>query len=158
VRPVNTDLIAGLLALAVTIVFWQAREAWTPLSATWPNAILTFMFICSLALLAKAFIGPEKSPLFAEGDRRRMVVAALALVAWGLGIRYIGFVTSSVVVFAFLWWYMSRAVAQTDDEAEPPSGVLDYARALGMILVIVGLFYTVFTRYLHVPLPRGLLF
>ena len=156
-RSFNTDLIAGLLGLAVTIVFWQAREPWLPLSATWPNAILTFMLICSLALLAKAFVGPERLPLFAEGDRRRMVVAVAALLAWVLGVRYIGFVTTSVVVFAFLWWYMSHAVAQADDEAEAPSGVLDYARSMAIILVIVSWFYFVFTRYLHVPLPRGLL-
>jgi hypothetical protein len=156
-RAANTDIIAGVLGLVVTAIFWQSREPWMPLSATWPNAILAFMLICSLALVAKGVVRPERLPLFQEGDRQRMLVAAAALVAWGLGVRYVGFVVASAVMFTFLWWYISHAVAATDKEAEPPSGVLDYARAMAIILVIIALFYVIFTRYLHVPLPRGLL-
>lgn len=157
-RAANTDLVAGLGGLALTGVFWQARGDWSQLTATWPDAILWFMLICSLALVAKAVVSPERLPLFSEGDRRRMVVAAATLVAWGLAVHYVGFVTSSVVVFAFLWWYMSHAVAETDEAAEPPAGLFDYARALVVVLIIVAVFYTVFTRTLQVPLPRGLLY
>jgi hypothetical protein len=156
-RAANTDLIAGLIGLVVAAIFWQAREPWSQLSATWPNAILVFMFICSLVLVAKSFVRPERLDLFAEGDRQRMLASAAALLVWVLGVRYIGFVVSSVAVFAFLWWYMSHAVARTDPEAKMPSGVLDYARSLVVILLIIGAFYLVFTRYLYVPLPRGLL-
>jgi hypothetical protein len=152
----NTDLIAGIIGLAVTILFWQAREPWMPLTAVWPNAILVFMLISSVALLIKAFVKPHREAVFAEGSRVRMVVATAALFAWGLGVLYLGFAVTSVVVFLFFWWYVSHAVAETEEEAEAPR-VLDYVKALVIIVATVGIFYFIFSHYLHVPLPRGVL-
>jgi hypothetical protein len=87
----------------------------------------------------------------------RLAVAALALVAWVLGVRYIGVVVSSLTVFTFLWWYMSRRWPAPIRGMRSSSSVLDYARALAIILIIIGASYPVCTRYLYVPLPRGLL-
>jgi hypothetical protein len=154
---VNTDLLAGIGGLAVTIVFWLSREPWMPLTAVWPNAILVFMLLCSLALIAKAFVKPERELLFVEGSRARMVVTTVALLVWGFGVVYVGFAVSSVLVFFFLWWYVGHAVAEIDADVEAPQRVLDYLKAGAVILVTVGVFYFIFSYYLYVPLPRGIL-
>jgi hypothetical protein len=153
-RAVNTDLVAAILGLVITTIFWQAREPWMPLSATWPNAILVFMLLCSLALLAKAFVDPVREPLFAEGNRPRMLVIMVALVVWGLALPRIGFVIASVLFFYFIWWFVNYAVSRTRG-AETTTGWFDHARALTVSVLLVLAFYFVFRRYLHVPLPRG---
>jgi hypothetical protein len=152
----NTDLIAGVIALAITVVFGVAREDWTPLSAHWPNAILVFMLLCSLFLLGRAFVKPQRAALFDEGSRTRMLVAALALLVWGLGLEYAGFIVTSIVVFYFFWWYISRAVMQVEGDT---SGMrlFDHGRAIVVIVLVVASFHYVFTRFLYVPLPKGLL-
>lgn len=156
-RAVNTDLVAGILGLVITAVFWQAREPWTPLTATWPNAILVFMLLCSLALLVKARFSPVREPLFAEGNRLRMLIIMAALLVWGLALPRMGFVVSSVVLFFFIWWFVNYAVTRTSG-TEASTGWFDYARALTISVVLVLAFYFVFRRFLYVPLPRGLWF
>lgn len=158
-RAVNTDLIAAVLGLVITAVFWQAREPWMPLSATWPNAILVFMLLCSLALLAKAWLDPMREPLFAEGSRWRMLVTMLALLVWGLALPRLGFIIASVLFFHFIWWFVNRAVNRTEAAdagiAPAPTSLFDHGRALAVGLVLVLGCYFLFRRFLHVPLPRG---
>lgn len=158
-RAVNTDLVAAVLGLVITAIFWQAREPWMPLSATWPNAILGFMLLCSLALLIKAFVSPMREPPFAEGSRWRMLVIAVVLVIWGLALPRLGFIIASVLAFHFIWWFVNRAVTRTaanDAGTDPvPTTLFDHGRALGVSLVLVLAFYFVFRRFLYVPLPRG---
>lgn len=151
----NTDVIAASVGLAITAVFWQAREPWTPLSAQWPNAILVFMLLCSLALLIKAFVRPTREPLFAEGNRLRMLIIMALLIVWGLALPRLGFIISSVLLFFGIWWFVNHAVSRTRG-AETRIGWFDYVRALGISMLLVGAFYYVFRHYLYVPLPRGL--
>jgi hypothetical protein len=156
VTKVNTDIVAGLVGLIIAGIFWQARENWMPLSATWPNTILAFMLIFSLMLFVKAFVSPERDVLLAEGSPARMVVTVAALVVWALGVRYAGFAVASFVVFMFLWWYVGEAEAAEAGEASR-RGPIHYLRAAIITAVIIGLFYVTFTRVLFVPLPRGAL-
>lgn len=157
-RAVNTDLIAGLLGLGFTLLFFLARENWMPLSAAWPNTILGFLLIFSLALLGKAVLAPQHWEIFREGSRRRILVAVASLIAWGLGVHYLGFASASFVVFMFLWWYVGHAVAETEGTPEAaPSTVTAYLRAAVVTAAVIGVFYVIFTRMLYVPLPGGLL-
>jgi hypothetical protein len=155
-RTYNTDLIVGLVTLAITVTFGLAREPWTPLSAHWPNAILVFMLLCALYLLGRAFLRPQRAALFDEGSRVRMTICVVALLVWALGLEYAGFIVMSIVMFYFFWWYLSRAVMQVEEDA---SGLrlFDHGRAIVIIVLLVVSFHYVFTRFLYVPLPKGLL-
>lgn len=155
-RTYNTDLIAGIGALALAIVFGMAREPWTPLSARWPNAILVFMIACALFLLIRAFIKPERAALFDEGSRVRMTVTIILLLVWASLISHLGFFVTSVLVFYGFWWYVTRAAKQVERDTSPIS-LIAYVRAVGMIILLVGSFHYVFTKFLFVPLPRGIL-
>lgn len=155
-RKFNTDLISGVVALGIATIFGLAREPWTPLSSRWPNTILVFIIICGAFLLVRAFIKPERAALFDEGSRVRMVVSVVLLLLWASLIKFAGFFVTSVVVFYVFWWYVSRA-ARAADGNTGGLGPLAHARAAAVIVLLVGCFYYVFTTFLFVPLPRGLL-
>lgn len=155
-RSFNTDLIAGIGGLVFAAVFGLAREPWTPLSARWPNAILVFIILCAVFLLVRAFIKPERNPIFDEGSRVRMVVTVVLLLVWASLIEYLGFLVTSVLVFYAFWWYLARAAKKVEGD-ESGLGAIAYVRALAIIVVLVGSFHYVFTKFLFVPLPRGFL-
>jgi magnesium-transporting ATPase (P-type) len=149
-KGVNTHLISGSIGLAVCLIFWFARGNLSPFSLMFPNAVLLIIATVSAALVVVGLRRPEMQPLFAEGSRRRLIVTALTLLFWFFAIGLVGFFTASVVAFSFLVWYLASA-----NHRVGPSRL-----ALWVVIVAaeVGFFYLVFTRLLHVPLPRGLFF
>lgn len=155
-KTYNTDLIAGIGALAIAVVFGMAREPWTPLSARWPNAILVFILACAVFLLVRAFIKPERGAIFDEGSRARMMVSVVLLLVWASLLSYLGFFVTSVLVFYCFWWFVTRAAKVVEGDSTP-IGVIAYVRAVAMIVLLVGSFHYVFTKFLYVPLPRGIL-
>jgi membrane protein implicated in regulation of membrane protease activity len=154
-KTYNTDLIVGIGGLVVTGVFGYAREPnWTPLSSHWPNAILVFLLLSSLFLLVRAFIKPERSALFDEGSRLRMVGIVALLFLWAFGVQTLGFVVASVVAFYVIWLYVGRAVIQVEGDQQGLT-VFSHLRSLAVIGIMVGGFYYIFTKFLFVPLPKG---
>lgn len=149
-RRLNTTLVSGLLGLLIAAVFWFSREDLSRLSIIFPRAVLLIMAVVSLALVIRGLMKPDSSPIFAEGDNRRILVTGATLFAWVLAIPRLGFIVTSVTTFTFLTWYLAVA-----------SRPVSLAR-LGVWLVIVIVevtgFYLIFTRLLHVPLPRGVFF
>lgn len=150
-RPWNSDLVGGGLGLALAIAFWFARETnWSFWSAVFPNVMIVVIAVLSVLLLVKGFVAPTMLPLFADGDRGRMAVTALLLMAWGFAFSWLGALASSAIAFAALTAYLGR-----QHIAPSPRSLLTLAGAIAVELMA---FYLVFTRVLHVPLPRGLLF
>lgn len=150
-RARNSDLIGGTLGLTLAIAFWLAREGnWSFWSAVFPNVMIVVIAVLSVLLLVKGFVAPAMLPLFAEGDRGRMALTALLLMAWGFAFSWLGALASSAIAFVVLTTYLGRRHIT-------PSlrGVLTLSVAIAIELIA---FYLVFTRVLHVPLPRGLLF
>ncbi len=147
-RAVNTDLLSGVVGLAITALFYFARGNVGMLSSVFPNAILLFMLFFSVALLVKGFIRPEMMALF-EGERLdRIAVVGGVLFAWVLGMRYLGFVVSSTLAFLVITLFMARMNRKVS--------VANIGVWLGIIIVEVVALYLVFSRVLFVPLPRGI--
>ncbi len=149
-REVNTHLISGLIGLAIAAVFWMRRGRLSDLSAMFPDTVLIILAVVSVALIVMGFVKPEMRALFTEGDRPRMVVTAVTILAWILAIPRLGFFVSSFLAFAFLTWYLARAQRRVSLPTFLLWLVIDAA--------VVGAFYFVFTRYLHVRLPQGMFF
>lgn len=150
-KPVNSDLIGGITGLLLAIAFWLARENnWSFWSAVFPNVIIIIIAVLSAILLLKAWLAPAMLPLFQEGSRTKMVVTAVLLIAWSFAFSRLGTLTSSFIGFVVLALYLSRGTAKLG------------ARELlvGSVIVVteLAIFYFLFTRVLHVPLPRGVLF
>ncbi|HDR16323.1 MAG TPA: hypothetical protein ENN79_12730, partial [Desulfobacteraceae bacterium] len=100
-------------------------------------------------LVIRSFMKADRSDLFSEGSNRRVIVTALHFFAWGIAIGYVGFFVSSVLVISSLVYYLALANRRVS---------LKVMTGWVMIVIFeVGFFYLIFTRLLHIPLPRGFL-
>ena len=146
-KKVNTDLIAGIFGLAVSAFFWLSIEEISRLSIMFPEAMVVIMGLVSLGLVIKAFVRPDKQPIFAEGSNLRVVVVGLLLFLWVIAIPWLGFFVSSVLAMGAVTYFLARARNQ-----------VSMGRLAGWLVIIsaeIGFFYYIFTRLLHVPLPEG---
>jgi hypothetical protein len=121
----------------------------TRMSRIFPKAMILIMFCVSAILVIKGFLKPERRNLFAEGSNRRVIVTALHFFAWGVAIPHVGFFVSSVVVISSLVYYLALANRQVSLKV--------MARWVVIVIFEVGIFYFIFTKFLHIPLPGGFL-
>lgn len=150
-KPVNSDLIGGVLGLVLAGAFFLAREAnWSFWSAVFPNVVIAIIATLSTLLVVKAFVRPAMLPLFAEGSPRNMIVVAVVLLAWSVAFSRLGTLVSSFLGFAVLALYLARGTA--------PLGARRLVVGILVIATELAVFYVIFTRVLNVPLPRGVLF
>jgi hypothetical protein len=151
IKNINTDLAAGAFGSVISVLFWFSIEAdIMPLSIMFPRAMILIMALISMLLVIKGFITPVRRDLFDEGSNRRVVMTALFFFAWVIAISFLGFFVSSVLAISAMVYYLARARRRV------ALGV--FAAWLAVVVGEVALFYLIFTRLLHVPLPKGLLF
>ena len=149
-KGVNTDLIAGVTGLLITGVFWFSIEFdISNLSIMFPKAVILIMALVSAALTVKGFVRASIKEIFSEGSNIRAMVTGAAFFAWGIAINYVGFFVTSVTAIVAIACYLALARRKIT----PGLIVLWVVVAL----VEVTFFYLIFTRLLHVPLPRGIL-
>lgn len=148
-KEVNTDLISGLLGLILTGVFYFSTEDISFLSIVFPSYLTYILGVISVSLLIKAWMKPAKRPIFTDGNNVRVIVIGATLLVWWMAIRIIGFFTASVLVMMFIVCYLALVQRRLTAKA-----------VFLWTLIVVGevsLFYLIFTRVLHVPLPKGFL-
>lgn len=156
----NTHFLVALTGITVFVVFWFAQdENWNRPSAAWPETILYGIAILSAILVIQGFILRKRDDnIFAEGSKKRMFIACLALLAWSLLIYGLGFVVGSVFAFAVMAFY----VATVEKKVSPDTTMnMTPGRAIFwcvIFLVEVLVLYYVFAKVLLVPLPEGLFF
>lgn len=149
-KAVNSDLIGGVLGLVLAATFWFAREGnWSFWSAVFPNVIIVIIAVLSGLLLLKGLLGPAMLPLFQDGSRRKMLVTAVLLLVWSFAFSRLGTLASSFLGFTVLALYLGGGTTL---------GAKKLLIGAGVILAELAVFYLLFTRVLHVPLPRGVLF
>lgn len=147
----NSDLIGGTVGLVLAVAFWYSREGnWSYWSAVFPNVMIVIIAALSIMLLIKGFVAPAMLPLFAEGNRTKMALTAILLIAWGFAFSWLGTLASSFIGFAVLTVYLGR-----EQEPFTPKRLLMVAL---IVVAEIAAFYLIFTRVLHVPLPGGVLF
>ena len=150
IKNANTDLTAGIVGLAVTAAFWfSLDQEMTRLSIVFPKAMIRIMGCISAILVIKGILKPERSDLFSEGSNVRVIVTVAHFFAWGVAISYVGFFVSSVVAISSLVYYLALAGRRVSAKL-----------MAGWFMIVcfeVAFFYLIFTRLLHVPLPRGVL-
>jgi hypothetical protein len=146
--PMNSDMAGGILGLTLSALFWLSREEWTFWSAVFPNLTLAVLALLSAALIVKGLVRPEMRPLLADGNRTRIVVTALLLLAWAFALPRVGTLLSGAVAFYGLTVYLASAT-------RPVTARLALRWAV-VVTVELGLLYLIFARVLGVPLPRGI--
>lgn len=148
-QNVNTDLIAAIIGFSVMGMFWGARKDVGHLSIMFPNALLILIGIFSTILLAKAFIKADRDAIFSNGNQLRIIGTGAFLIVWVLGIMYIGFLTTSLIVFPVMVCYLASA------RQKFTLAKIAIWSAISCCEVL--LFYFIFSKFLQVPLPTGIL-
>lgn len=143
----NTDALGGLLGLGLTLLFWFGRGSWSPLSAMFPNTVLLTMGALSIGLLVQAALRREVRPVFAEGNRTRIVVTAVALLVWVWSIRTLGFYLAGLIFFGGLTLYIASA-----SRTLTARNVVVWT---GIVAAELALLYVLFVNLLSVRLPAG---
>jgi len=149
-RRANTDLLSGIIGLAIAGVFWWGRGEVGRLSVMFPNTLLILLAAFSAALIVKGLVRPDRRSIFSEGDRGKIIGTCAILFVWVVAISYIGFFLSSVAGF----WGMACFLASSRRKVTPVLA----AKWLCIVVVEVTFFYLVFAKLLYVPLPKGILF
>jgi hypothetical protein len=149
-RRANTDLLGGIIGLAIAGVFWWGRGDVGRLSIMFPHALLVLLAAFSVALVVKGLIRPERRSIFAEGDRGKIIGTCAILYVWVIAIPYIGFFLASVAGF----WVLTCYLATSRHKVTP----LLAAKLFCVVLAEVTFFYLVFAKLLYVPLPTGAFF
>ena len=102
----------------------------------------------SIGLLIQSLVRRELHPVFAEGNRTRIVATAVTLLIWIWSMRYLGFYLSGLIFFTALTLYIASASQRIT------------ARQVAIWIVIVAVeltaLYLIFTNLLAVRLPAGI--
>ena len=149
IKNANSDLW-GCIGLALSVAFWfSIDEEIMHLSIMFPKAMIAIMALISILLLIKGILKAERQDIFNVGSNRRVIITALIFFGWGVAITYLGFFVSSVLAILAQAWYLALARRKVT----LPTLALWLVVAAGE----VAFFYLIFTRLLHVPLPKGIL-
>ena len=143
----NTDLIGGILMLAVAAFFqFHMDPDFTPLASYFPERLIVCMTVLGLALLIKAHVRPMYMDRFIYKLNAPVVFTILVGLAWVFLLEWIGFVISSIAaIFIILYRFEPRA-------KRTPARVAKMAAiAVGEVAVI----YIVFVKLLYVTMPTG---
>lgn len=152
IRNVNTDLVAGVVGIGITTVFWFSIDPEIMrLSIMFPKAMIAILAMISAALVVRGFTrGAERRDIFDVGSNVRVLVTGIFFFGWGIAISYLGFFVSSVAAISLQALYLALARRR-----------VTVAVFLLWVLIAAGevtFFFLIFTRLLHVPLPTGWLF
>lgn len=136
-----------LASVMIAIAFgalWFSRDM-SIMASVFPRSIATVVLIFSVALLVRAFVSRPTLPVAEPGSVGRRLGLIAVLLVWGLSLRWLGFIASSLLCAgALVWlahyhaWTLRRVVA--------------YALVL---MAIIAFFYVLFAVVLNVPLPVG---
>lgn len=149
------DIVAGTLTLLIVVLFWSRRDYSSPLSGMFVDPLLVALAVLGLFLLSRAlYVLRSERGGTARGQgaeealrpmRAGLVIAIM--VAWVLAVEPLGFALSGVLFFFGLTRLMRN------ESGGWRGVVVDSGAALGTVLVL----YVVFTEFLEVRLPGGLL-
>ncbi len=138
---VITELMSGAFGMALAVVFWLNKGNVGFLSAVFPETVLVLLAGLSAILILRGLIAGEPTTLDL-GSAMPVIAAVVIMGLWWLGIRYVGFVTTSVPLFAGLALMMKRRAG--------PISLRDVLVAVAVAVVVVGGFFWVFTEVLGV--------
>jgi len=146
----NTDLIGGIIVLAVAAFFqFYMDPDFTPLAAYFPKRLIACTAILGVALLIKAYVRPTYMDSFVSKLNAPVVFTIIVGLAWVLLLEWIGFIlTSLLAIFAILYRLEPKA-------KRTPARVVKLA---AIAAVEVAVIYVVFVRLLYVTMPEGRLF
>ncbi len=149
-REVNTDIVAGVIGMLLTAVFFFGLEDVSWMSIIFPETIVYLMAFISGLLILKGFVNPSRRPIFNVGSNTRWIVTGVLFFLWVLVMPVIGFFVSTVVFMTAIVAYLASA--------RMPLTIVKFIVWVPIVIAEVTFFYLIFTKVLYVPLPEGMFF
>ncbi|MEE4263325.1 MAG: tripartite tricarboxylate transporter TctB family protein [Desulfobacteraceae bacterium] len=149
-REVNTDIIAGVIGMILTAVFFFGLEDVSWMSIIFPETIVYLIALISGLLILKGFVNPSRRPIFNVGSNTRWIVTGILFFLWVLVMPVIGFFVSTVVFMTAIVAYLASA--------RMPLTIMKFIVWVPIVIAEVTFFYLIFTKVLYVPLPEGMFF
>ena len=145
----RADRIAALVLLGACVYAWIEAQDFSPLSALFPRVVVVILAALSLLLFALSFVKPRAGKIFVlvEGNALPLGLAVVMMVAWVALIGLLGFLVTSLLIFALMTVVLERR------ERRPRQILLRVA----LVCAVTVAFYFFFDRLLLVSFPRGLL-
>lgn len=145
----NTDRIAAIFIGAVVVVFWwQLRSVSVALDVIFPRFILASMLLLAVVLFAKSILWPEAKSVRLLWDKR-ILTGAGASVLWVVLFPIVGFGVTSTFILCGFSWFLEERLHRT---------ALKAVSSVFVSIAIVFIIHLIFSSFLEVPLPTGILF
>ncbi|HEX5128161.1 MAG TPA: tripartite tricarboxylate transporter TctB family protein [Usitatibacter sp.] len=148
--PLKRDvpgIVGSVILIGIALVAIYYSKDFSPLGSVFPRTIGAAMILFSALYIVVAWIRPQPAqpPAQRESTWRRAALA-IVMVAWGLLLERVGFLTTSIVAFTAL-----ILIANYHDWT--PRRIVGYSVTAALVL---GGLYALFRFVLQVPLPQGL--
>ncbi|SDM09038.1 Tripartite tricarboxylate transporter TctB family protein [Modicisalibacter muralis] len=136
--------LASIMIAFALGALWFSKDM-SIMGSIFPRAVAIMVLIFSVALLVRAFVSRPTLPVAEPGSVGRRLGLIAVLLVWGLSLRWLGFIASSLLCAGALVWL-----------AHYHAWTLKRVMAYALVLIaIIAFFYTLFAVVLNVPLPVG---
>ena len=149
------DLLGSILMLMFVVSLWVQRDYITPFGGIFPDIIMACL-AALVVLTMLLMLTPWRAIKDAEEGKADkssshwfdMAVVGGILLAWTFLLRYVGFISTGVIGFGSISWFLN-------ERRNSIRGVMESV-LIGVAMVALLVF--VFEYLLKVPLPKGKLF
>lgn len=149
------DLFGSVLMLVFVVSLWVQRDYITPFGGIFPDIIMVCLAV--LVVLTMLLMLTPWRAIKDDGEEKvnestfhwfDMAVVGGILLAWAVLLRYLGFITTGVVGFGSISWFLN-------ERRHTARGLIESVLiGVGMVALLV----LVFEYLLKVPLPKGKIF
>jgi putative tricarboxylic transport membrane protein len=146
-RDDKTNIVVGVLTVAVAAVFWFQRSYTTQYGGTFADPVIIVLGGLGLVLLVLGLLRRPAGRGTEVEERlpvRGLVLAVALLAAWVAALPYLGYLVGGILFFVLM------AVLMRTERPTPRGILLDVVVAV----VVVTAFYLIFTEVLYVRLPE----
>ncbi|MDO7788312.1 tripartite tricarboxylate transporter TctB family protein [Desulforamulus aquiferis] len=145
----KVDILTGIVCFVVAAVFWfQGRELEAHHNL-FPLLLEGFLVLSGIYLIIAGVL--NKTGNKADNvniDYGRALQMILATIVYIVAVNMIGFYVSSMLFLTLMSWYLNERGLTL-----PALGI-----SLAFATILTGAIYAVFTMFLRVPTPSGILF
>lgn len=149
------DILGSAFMLIFTVSLFAQRDFTTPFGGIFPDiwmGILVALVVITTLLTWSPWsaiqAGDEENGKSKGGHWFDMAVVGVILLCWALLLRYVGFLTTGIIGFGSISWFLN----------ERRNSVRGFMESAVVGVAMVAVLILVFQYGLKVPLPKGNLF
>jgi hypothetical protein len=146
------DLLGSAFMLVFVVSLWVQRDFNTPFGGIFPDiwmGLLVALVVITILLTWTPWRavkdGENEEGTSTGGHWFDMAIVAAILFAWALLLRHVGFLTTGIIGFSSISWFLN----------ERRNSVRGFLESVVIGLAMVGVLILAFEYGLKVPLPKG---